>query len=204
MTLCVMRAAAWHHEQCQSLHLVGCWGLLIDLGRQRQHGMHFIYGLSVFINCGSKKGSAVLPKGCTRLLCWNAVSQTCISVHQISMAPRALVLACYSAEIKSVWWQFGVCPGCPKCTYGVFWGCLLCVSIMQPFLSSPHKETSWYSWTEYKTLCLHLTASEGTPVSISLSHGQNFMAKEPYHRQKKWKSDQSIFRYWNWKQTNVC
>ena len=46
---------------------------------------------------------------------------------------------------------------------------------------------SWYSWTEYKTLCLHLTASEDTPASTSLSHGHNFMAKDPHHRQKNMK-----------------
>lgn len=47
---------------------------------------------------------------------------------------------------------------------------------------------------EYETLCLHLTASEGTPAPTSLSHGRNFMAEDPYHRQKNMKSDQIIFQ----------
>jgi hypothetical protein len=39
----------------------------------------------------------------------------------------------------------------------------------------------------FNLLCLHLTASEGTPASTSLSHGHNFTAKDPHHGQKNMK-----------------
>ena len=79
-------------------------------------------------------------------------------------------------------------PWLPYMHMGVFLGLpALCFSHATLHL------ISWYSWTESKTLCLHLTAFEGTPASTSLSHGHNFMGKNPHHRQKNMKKWQIHF-----------
>ena len=122
------------------------------------------------------------------------MSQSRISVHGSMCTDTGLLLCRNEQCLMTVWCVSWL----PYMHMGVFLGLpALC------FSHATFHSISWYSWTEYKTLCLHLTASEGTPASVSLSHGYNFMPKDPYHRWKNMKSDQTIFQILKLK-TDIC